>query len=83
METDFHDQEMQQWDTCLHSRAQERLLIQALWLQAGAGEGALAGRWQDSVVLGHDLLYGRLLRKLPAMAAITERSIVPASEARW
>jgi hypothetical protein len=61
----------------------ECLLLQALWLQAGTGDGAPAGRWQDCVVLGHDLLNGRPLGELPAMVAIAERSIVAAREERW
>jgi hypothetical protein len=51
----------------------ERLLLQALWLQAGSGEGA--GRWQDCVVLAHELAAGHPLTELPAMLAIAERSI--------
>jgi hypothetical protein len=53
----------------------ERLLLQTLWLQAGSGD---AGRWQDCVVLGHELLAGRPLTELPAIVAIAERSIFAA-----
>ena len=58
----------------------ERLLLQMLWLRAGGGD---AGRWQDCVVLGHELLAGRRLTELPAMVAIAERSIFAARAGSW
>jgi hypothetical protein len=51
----------------------ERLLLQALWLQAGSCDDA--ARWQDCVVLAHELMAGYPLTELPAMLAIAERSI--------
>ena len=42
-----------------------------------------AGRWQDCVVLGHELLAGRPLTELPAMVAIAERSIFAARVGTW
>ncbi len=58
----------------------ERLLLQALWLQAGSGN---AGRWQDCVVLAHELVAGHPLTGLPAMVAIAERSIFAARVGTW
>ena len=58
----------------------ERLLLQALWLQAGSDD---AGRWQDCVVLAHELVAGHLLTELPAMVAIAERSIFAARVGTW
>ncbi len=58
----------------------ERLLLQALWLQAGSGN---AGRWQDCVVLAHELVAGHPLTELPAMVAIAERSIFAARVGTW
>ena len=58
----------------------EKLLLTALWLRAAkAGTGAL-GRWQDCIVLAHELLAGRGLAELPAMITLAERSL---SAARW
>src|SRR5215469_13696573 len=54
----------------------ERLLLQALWLQAGNGDDA--ERWQDCVVLARELMAGHPLTELPAMLAIAERSIFAA-----
>lgn len=56
----------------------ERLLLLVLWLQAATGDPTLVGRWQDCVVLAHELLEGRPLTELPAMMAIAERSIFAA-----
>jgi hypothetical protein len=56
----------------------ERLLLMVLWLQGATGNPTLAGRWQDCVVLAHELLAGRPLKELPAMVAIAERSIFAA-----
>jgi len=56
----------------------ERLLLMALWLRAGTGDDKPAERWQDCVVLGHELLAGRPLVELPAMVAIAERSVFAA-----
>src|SRR5271157_1669367 len=54
--------------------------LTALWLRAAkAGTGAL-GRWQDCIVLAHELLAGRGLAELPAMVTLAERSL---SAARW
>jgi hypothetical protein len=56
----------------------ERLLLLVLWLQAATGNPAPVERWQDCVVLAHELLAGRPLTELPAMVAIAERSIFAA-----
>jgi len=42
-----------------------------------------AGRSQDCVVLGHELLAGRPLTELPAMVAIAERSIFATRAGTW
>jgi hypothetical protein len=52
----------------------ERLLLLALWMRADTESTFPAERWQDCVVLAHELLAGRELAELPAMASITERS---------
>ena len=61
----------------------ERLLLQALWLQAGTGDAKPTSRWRDCVVLAHELLAGRALAELPAMVAIAERSIFAARVGTW
>jgi hypothetical protein len=61
----------------------ERLLLLALWLQAGGGQAMPAGRWEDCVVLAHALLAGRPLADLPGMVAIAERSIFAARAGTW
>ena len=61
----------------------ERLLLQALWLQAGTGDTKSTASGQDCVVLAHELLAGRALAELPAMVAIAERSIVVARVGAW
>jgi len=42
-----------------------------------------AERWQDCVVLAHELLAGRSLSELPAMVAIAERSLFAARAGSW
>jgi hypothetical protein len=42
-----------------------------------------AERWQDCVVLAHELLAGRLLAELPAMVSIAERSVFVACAGAW
>ncbi|MEA2729003.1 MAG: hypothetical protein QOF70_3478 [Acetobacteraceae bacterium] len=61
----------------------ERLLLQALWLRADTGDAVPAQRWQDCVVLAHELLGGRLLAELPAMVKIAERSVFAARAGAW
>jgi len=61
----------------------ERLLLLALWLRADTGDAMPAERWQDCVVLAHELLAGRLLAELPAMVAIAERSVFAACAGAW
>ena len=61
----------------------ERLLLQALWLQAGTGDTKPTSRWRDCVVLAHELLAGRALAELPAMVAIAERGIFAARVGTW
>ena len=56
----------------------ERLLLLVLWLQAATCDPARLGWWQDCVVLAHELLAGRSLAEMPAMAAIAERSVFAA-----
>ena len=61
----------------------ERLLLLAMWLRAGTGRTMPAERWQDCVVLAHELLAGRSLSELPAMVAIAERSLFAARAGSW
>jgi len=61
----------------------ERLLLLSLWLRAGTGRAMPAERWQDCVVLAHELLAGRSLAELPAMVAIAERSLFVARAGSW
>ncbi|WP_158746985.1 hypothetical protein [Acidisphaera sp. L21] len=56
----------------------ERLLLLVLWLQAATDNPTPFGRWQDCVVLAHELLTGRSLAEIPAMVAIAKRSIFAA-----
>jgi len=61
----------------------ERLLLLTLWLRADTGDAMPAQRWQDCVVLAHELLAGRLLAELPAMVTIAERSVFAARVGAW
>ena len=61
----------------------ERVLLQALWLQAGTGDTKPTSRWRDCVVLAHEVLAGGALAELPAMVAIAERSIFAARVGTW
>jgi hypothetical protein len=61
----------------------ERLLLLALGLRAGTGDGIPDGRWQDCIVLAHELLAGRVLADLPAMTVIAERSAFAALGEPW
>jgi hypothetical protein len=61
----------------------ERLLLLALWLRADTGDALPAQRWQDCVVLAHELLGGRVLAELPAMVTIAERSVFAPRVGAW
>ena len=61
----------------------ELLLLLALGLRAGTGDGIPDGRWQDCIVLAHELLAGRVLADLPAMTVIAERSAFAALGEPW
>ncbi len=61
----------------------ERLLMLALWRRAGTGDGMPDQRWQDCIVLAHELLAGRGLADLPAMVTIAERSAFAALGEPW
>ena len=61
----------------------ERLLLLALWLRAGKGDGTPDERWQDCIVLAHELLAGRGLADLPAMTVIAGRSAFAALGEPW
>ena len=61
----------------------ERLALLALWLRDSTGDAMSVERWQDGVVLAHELLAGRPLAELPAMVAIAERSVFVARASTW
>jgi hypothetical protein len=61
----------------------ERLLLLVLWLRDSTGGAVPTARWQDCVVLAHELLAGRPLANLPAMVAIAERSVFVARAGTW
>ncbi len=68
----------------------ERFLLTALWARAvkagqppPLGASARAVTWRDLVVLAHEVRSARLLRDIPVMAEIAERTVIAARSGAW